>query len=307
VKLPNWVLWRWVLRKGKWDKPPYQPDGAFAQNNNSKTWSSYETVLVAVDKFEGIGFCLLGSEFAAFDIDDCRDPATGNIHPWATDLVNKVGSYTEITVSGTGLRIIGYGAGSEVHNKRPVKDGVSLEIYRQATRYIVITGNPLPGYDRPLVNIDAHIDAVVAELDGKKQKKKPTAATNGELPRSLLLKLAAQGAKPAGYPSRSELFYAFICEALRLGIDENAIVAAALDEAYAGNSIYEHVQENHGEEYVRRQIERAVNEQHTDEKGRTIIVVPEGDTDATWRATQKALITHNSPVYVRNNRLVEPL
>jgi putative DNA primase/helicase len=311
VKLPSWVLWRFERNKkgDKWTKVPYQANGRKASSDNPKTWSTYAAVIVVVDKFDGIGFCLLDSGLAAFDIDDCRDRATRIIDPWAMDLVNKCGSYTEITVSGTGLRIIGYGVGPKVDRKQPVANGVTVEPYRQATRYIVVTNNPLPNTPQQLVNIDAHIDAVVAELDGKKQKKKqfkPTAA-DGELPRSLLLKLAAQGDKPAGYPSRSELYYAFICEALRLGIDENAIVAAALDEAYVGNSIYEHVQDNHGEDYVRRQIERAVNEQHTDEKGRTIIIVPEGDTDATWRATQKALITHNSPVYVRNNRLVEPL
>src|SRR5262249_29951940 len=123
--------------------------------------------MAVVDKFDGIGFCLLGTEIAAFDIDDCR---TSAIYPWANDFVAKVGSYTEVTVSGTGLRIIGYGVGSEEHRKQQVTDGVSLETYRRATRYIVITGNPLlPDAPQQLVNIDAHIDAIVAELDAKKK------------------------------------------------------------------------------------------------------------------------------------------
>src|SRR5262245_22099142 len=156
VALPHWVLWRFE-RKGKdWTKVPYQPSGKRAKNNDPATWSSYDDVIAHVAKFDGIGFCLLNSGLAAFDIDDCR---TSAIHPWANDFVAKVGNYTEVTVSGTGLRIIGYGTGPEVHRKQPVIDGVSLETYRKATRYIVITGKPLNDSPQPLVNIDAHIDA----------------------------------------------------------------------------------------------------------------------------------------------------
>ena len=53
--------------------------------------------------------------------------------------------------------------------------------------------------------------------------------------------LYAQGDAPADYPSRSELFWAFINAALRKSIDENLIVKVCLDEIYAGCSIYEHV------------------------------------------------------------------
>src|SRR5262249_41583909 len=157
-------------------KVPYQPNGKKAANDKPATWSSYKDVIAVADKFDGIGFCLLGTDVAAFDIDKCRSSA---LHPWASDLVAKCGSYTEITPSGTGLRVIGYGTGPEVHRKQPVLDGVSLETYRKATRYITITGNQLPNTPQQLVNIDAHIDAVVAELDGTKKqqkKKKPSPA-----------------------------------------------------------------------------------------------------------------------------------
>src|SRR5215831_2492568 len=148
---PHWVLWRWERAKNKrtkepkWTKVPYQPHGKKAKNNDPKTWSSYDAVMRAVANFDGIGFCLLNSENAAFDIDKCRDPATGAIDPWTASLVDRVGSYTEITVSGTGLRIIGFGVGPKLHRKLLATDGVSLEAYRRTNRYIVITGNPLPG------------------------------------------------------------------------------------------------------------------------------------------------------------------
>jgi hypothetical protein len=77
-----------------------------------------------------------------------------------------------------------------------------------------------------------------------------------ELPQELRLMLHAQGDRPAGYPSRSELFWAFINAALRKSLDENAFVDACLDSAYDGCSIYEHVCDNGGEDYVKKQIAR---------------------------------------------------
>jgi hypothetical protein len=88
VKLPNWVLWRWQLNnKGKWTKVPYQRGGAYARSTDPATWTSYTTLLDSLPQFDGIGFCLYGTDFASFDIDDCRDPTTGAVDPWAVDLV----------------------------------------------------------------------------------------------------------------------------------------------------------------------------------------------------------------------------
>jgi putative DNA primase/helicase len=135
---------------------------------------------------------------------------------------------------------------------------------------------------------------------------------NAKLPTELLtmLYLPNNGAgNPVGHwPTRSHLFFAFINAALRKGVDENTIVEAALDPAYAGNAIYAHVQESGGEDHVKRQIEHAANEMpEVDDKGRTLINVVDGKLDETWRATQKALVEHNCPVYVRGGRLVQPL
>ena len=120
-------------------------------------------------KCDGIGFNLSGTDIAAFDIDNCRDPATGDIAPEAMAIVNRATSYTEMTVSGTGLRVIGYGTGPKVHRKQKLPgSAVEVESYRNAERYIVITGNPLPETWPHIADIGDVIDAVVAELDGCK-------------------------------------------------------------------------------------------------------------------------------------------
>ena len=120
----------------------------YAKNNDPSTWGTYAAGLAAFEagKCDGIGFNLLGTDIAAFDIDDCRDPATGEIAPEAMAIVNRAASYTEMTASGTGLRVFGYGFGANVHRKQTMPgSAVEVESYRNAERYIVITGNPLPG------------------------------------------------------------------------------------------------------------------------------------------------------------------
>ena len=96
--------------------------------------------------------------------------------------------------------------------------------------------------------------------------------------------------------------------ARRRGIDENEIVDACLDEKYRGCAIHEHVRENGGEDYIKRQIERAINSDPLiDEQKRSIIRIEDGKLDEHWRAVQRELINRGCPVYVRGNRLVQPL
>jgi hypothetical protein len=318
--LPAWLVWRWELSGDKWTKVPYQArrPQAKASSTDKTTWSDYDTALAVAqtrDDVDGLGLCLLGAPgIAAFDLDDCRDPAASRIAPWAQELVDRCASYTEVTVSGTGLRIIGHGLGPKVHRQQPTEDGGKLETYRGAERYIVITGHALN--EHKLADIDEHIDVVVAEWDEKdktKKQKKPRAPRREKgIPRHLLAMLhipdAGAGQPTGDYPDRSAALFGFINLALRAGVEDEDIVAAILDAKYAGNAIYEHVQDNGGEEYVGRQIERALNnidDPSTDAKA--ILRVKQGHRHEVWRAVTQALRKANCPVFVRGGSLVEPL
>ena len=235
----RWVLWRWEEKKGgKKTKVPYMAakPSRKAQSTNPATWSDFTTAVRAEDRADSIGFCLLGSDFAAFDIDDCRDPETGEIRPWALKLVERAGSYTEITVSGKGLRIIGFARGAKVHRKLAAGDGVTVEPYRKAERYICMTGKPLPGAPSTLTNIDSVIDEVVAELDGAAKNDRVNddakssfdgAATEDVAPDDPRLgkldnkwiELGFEGKGIENYGGhRSRAVFAFACECLRAGI-----------------------------------------------------------------------------------------
>jgi hypothetical protein len=175
VLLPNWVCWKWKwkqpkgYKEGKWDKPPYMSEssGKKAATNRKATWSSHELACTALEsgQVDGIGFVLFGTDICAFDIDNCRNPTTREIDPVAISLVNRANSYTEITVSGTGLRIIGTGSDRYVNRKQKINGSkVSIESYRNCARYITISGMALDGTSPQLAHIDALMDEVVTEL-----------------------------------------------------------------------------------------------------------------------------------------------
>jgi hypothetical protein len=154
----NWVLWKLECVDGRWQKPPYHPNGSLAKVNEAETWSSFPDVMTAFasGEFDGIGFVLLDAHLGAFDLDKCRDLASNEIAPHAKEIMNWVGSYQEISPSGTGIRIIGRAIGANCDRKEK-----GVEYYRNAPRYITITGNALNnGAD--LSNIDAYIDAKIS-------------------------------------------------------------------------------------------------------------------------------------------------
>ena len=267
VALPNWVLWNYEFKEGKWTKVPYQPSGGGAKSNDPQTWSSYAAVIAARNDYDGIGFVLDG-EIAAFDLDDCRNPANGLINPWAKDLIDRAGSYTEVTVSGEGLRIIGLAQGPKVHTgDKPIDDVMKCAIYRRpGGRYITISGNPLPQSPQQLVNIDAVINAVAAELSApndhpSEEEHAKASAGTPELPPSLVVRLhipnTGTGEPHGGYASRSELMFAFITDALRARVSGKMIAVACLDPTYRGCAIFEHCRQNRGRPYVIEQIKHA--------------------------------------------------
>lgn len=171
-QLKRFVGWKYVVRpNGKltkvphWAKAPKYP----AKTNDPRGWGTYKQATYHFEKGEtdGIGFVLTNTNFAAFDIDDCRDPTSGVIDPIALELVNRANSYAEITVSGTGLRVIGYGSDRYVHTKQRIPDSaVSIESYRNCERFITISGNQLDGTPNELADIDALIDETVEKLGG---------------------------------------------------------------------------------------------------------------------------------------------
>ncbi len=126
------------------DKIPLSPATlARADTTNPTTWSSFTEAARAARRRAGLrlGFVFTkAGGLVGIDLDDCRDPETGEIAAWAWRIVRLLTSYTEISASGTGLHII---------IRAPLPPGRrrrgKIEMYDEG-RHFVMTGDTLPGF-----------------------------------------------------------------------------------------------------------------------------------------------------------------
>jgi primase-polymerase (primpol)-like protein len=142
----SWVVWRQELTKdGKPTKVPYNAkSGMRASSNNKSTWADFYTAYYKYEKsngkYDGIGFVVSDNDpFIGIDLDNCRDVETGEIKQWAVDIVKRLCSYTEISPSGTGIRI--FIVADLPADGRKKGD---VEIYKKG-RYLTITGHKYNG------------------------------------------------------------------------------------------------------------------------------------------------------------------
>jgi len=265
TKEPRWVVWKWVNgTNGKPTKPPFRADNPSvkAKCNDPQTWAPYDVAKQAYEQglADGEGLALKDSGLAAIDCDDCLDPKTGVLAPWAQRLLDSSGSYAEVTPSGEGIRIIGKASGAKLHRKLPAPDGGSVEVYRDAERYITVTGDTLtPDIDQ-LGNIDALCDQVVAEFD-KKPPPPQQPAPNGD-GRSLE-DLIQNGCGTSFGGDKSRATWRVINLMLERGDDRDKIARVLVNPA---NGISTHCLSKPGDplEYALRQVDKAISERAAD-------------------------------------------
>jgi DNA-binding transcriptional ArsR family regulator len=140
----QWVAWRWAMRDGAWTKVPVNPrTGHNAKTNDPETWGSFDdTIDYAAQHGIGNGYIFHESDpFVGIDFDDCRDAATGEIHPDVLATIRALDSYTDISPSDTGLKVI-------IRGKKPgdrcLVRGGKIEVY-ETKRLFTLTGRNQPG------------------------------------------------------------------------------------------------------------------------------------------------------------------
>ncbi len=138
---PQWVVWKLEQRDGKPTKIPYIAGGVGkADTTDLMTWRTFEQAVKALGtgRYNGVGFVFFsGDHFTGIDLDGCRDPETGELEAWATELVAAFGeeAYAEVSQSGTGVHIVVKGKGP--NKKRGKVEAYSLE------RFFAMTGRVL--------------------------------------------------------------------------------------------------------------------------------------------------------------------
>jgi len=168
----RWVGWKWQPKpNGGWDKPLYRADYTdfHASTQKPKTWVPLDAAerALAAGQLDGIGYVVRDDEIHVFiDLDDCRNPDTGELLAWADELVEACNSYTEITPSGRGIRIIGTHGGflhAPIHTPYKLPEGGHGEVFFRAARYVTVTGIHLPGAATAMSDISGPVLDLLAK------------------------------------------------------------------------------------------------------------------------------------------------
>jgi len=145
-EIPRWLAWNWRRQKnGRWSKPPLNvKTGCKCSKIDPKNWVTFDEAIAAHQsgRFDGIGFEFEDTDdFAGIDLDDCRNPETGELTAKAEAIVDWAGSYTEVSPSGRGVKIF-------IRGKLPwgnrAAHNIGVETYERAT-YFCVTGNHVDG------------------------------------------------------------------------------------------------------------------------------------------------------------------
>ena len=173
--IPQWVTWKYApphTAGGKPRKLPCDPKtGDPASVTDKSTWSTFEAAQAAYERggFAGVGIVLtVDLGIVGIDIDHVVDPATGTVLAEARQLVEELDSYSEVSPSGTGLRI--FAKGNLLPKAwRKQEDafglGTGLEMY-DSGRYLTVTGTGVPC--TPVKSIESRqpqIDAILARFE----------------------------------------------------------------------------------------------------------------------------------------------
>jgi hypothetical protein len=177
--LKQWVNWAgiWNEEREKLNKPPMTANGRNASPTGEGTWTTLEKSLAAVGRagvytdnarkrrhvtLDGIGLAGLGrTRYTGVDLDNCVNPETGEINPAALEIVEALDSYTEISPSGEGLRIL-LEAGKPPTWCANKGGATEIEVYDKG-RFLTVTGHHLEGTPRTIEGRQDALDAFMVE------------------------------------------------------------------------------------------------------------------------------------------------
>jgi putative DNA primase/helicase len=135
----QWLVWKLEERDGNPTKVPYIAGGdGRAKSTDLMTWSAFDEAVRALEtgRYSGVGFAFCSADpFVGVDLDNCRNPETGEIAPWAQKIIDSFSDVVllEASPSGRGVHLI---------TKGICKNGVntkSVEVYGQ-DRFFTVTG-----------------------------------------------------------------------------------------------------------------------------------------------------------------------
>jgi putative DNA primase/helicase len=166
------VIWKYEQRGDRLTKVPYVPRRPFvrAAVDDPSTWDTFDVALAAhrAGRADGAGIVLVkGGGLGGLDLDDCLDVITGALDASAAAIVRALDSYTEVTPSRSGVRVL-------VHGTLPPgrrRQG-HIEMYDER-RFFTVTGWHLAGTPLRVYERTAALAALHASVFGGSTEPSP--------------------------------------------------------------------------------------------------------------------------------------
>lgn len=264
---PRWVVWRWGdvdAKTGKRRKPPYCATDLrrHGSSTDPATWATFEQAVAVVEagKADGIGFALC-PPWVGVDLDEELLEAERDLIAFALD------SYTEESVSGTGLHVI-----VRAHlngGRHPEGFGVFQE-----GRLWYCSGKPVTGMSTTIEDRQRELDAVlkqylpnnrvpdVPEHDDGRHAREPLGLDDQELLERMFSSKSGTKIRSlwdglwSDYPSQSEADLALLTH-LAWWTDRDA---GRMETMFRSSELYreEGPQKPKGIGYLQRTIEAAI-------------------------------------------------
>lgn len=242
----QWVAWRPVCRDGKWTKVPINiRSGREAKSDTPATWAPFDAALAYASAHPwngngrgvaGVGYVLAADDpFVGVDLDKCLDPDKG-IDGFAMWVMEQLASYTEVSPSGTGLRII-------IKGKLPPQGRRkgTFEVY-ESGRFLTITGQ-LALEGEPNLNTvhdrQKQLDAVHARVFAPKEQTQRPLSDHDLLDRAFKSKTGRElerlmAGDITGHASASEADLA-LCNALAFWTGKDA---SRMDRIFRSSGLF---------------------------------------------------------------------
>lgn len=151
-ELKQWCCFKLEARGEKMTKIPVDANtGGFGRSNDENTWATFEVAIEAIEKYnlDGLGF-YFKTPYFGIDIDGVKDDIDRYLsgiekeqeNNIVAEFIEMMGSYSEISVSGTGIHIIAKGELPEGARRKG-----NVEMY-DSGRFFVMTGKQIGSYSR---------------------------------------------------------------------------------------------------------------------------------------------------------------
>lgn len=248
-----WCVWK--MTDGK--KLPYNAvTGALAKSNDKRTFHPFSTVITRLSAYlgydeegrqtGGLGLGIFNG-YSAIDIDHCRDE-DGALSDMASDIIKRCNSYTEISPSGTGVRIIfktDVTFDKQKYYTNNSKLGLEIYISEHTNKYVTITGKLL-GDTRDITTVD--IMPLLDEYMLKPSARRQQATFDPALSRDEKLRSLWFSPAPGSGADESERDLA-LCSKLAFYLKNDR---SAVDDMFRQSPYYASKDVRHTEKWERR-------------------------------------------------------